>query len=158
VCSLSKKLFIGGDLNEHVGSTKVGFDGVYGGFMYGSRNQEGEGVLNFALAYNLIVTDTLFRDSHLVTFNSGLQCSQINFILARRDDKHTFLDCKVIPGGCVVPQYKLVVADFFFWVRIQWSMHVKAPMMKWWKLKEELTQGFLMRGLDMKEVMQTTCG
>jgi hypothetical protein len=63
VCSLSKKLFIGGDLNEHVGSTKVGFDGVYGGFMYGSRNQEGEGVLNFALAYNLIVTDTLFRDS-----------------------------------------------------------------------------------------------
>jgi hypothetical protein len=37
-------------------------------------------------------------------------------------------------------------------------MRVKAPMMKWWKLKEELTQGFLMRGLDMKEVMQTTCG
>jgi hypothetical protein len=28
--SVSEKLFIGGDLNGHVGSTKVCFDGVYG--------------------------------------------------------------------------------------------------------------------------------
>jgi exonuclease III len=48
---ISKKFFIGGDLNRHVGSTRVGFDGVHGGFGYGSRNQEGEGILNFALAY-----------------------------------------------------------------------------------------------------------
>jgi exonuclease III len=34
-----EKLFIGGDLNEHVGSTRVGFDGVHGGFRYESRNQ-----------------------------------------------------------------------------------------------------------------------
>jgi hypothetical protein len=26
-----------------------------------SRNQEGEGILNFALAYDLIVSNTLFR-------------------------------------------------------------------------------------------------
>jgi hypothetical protein len=58
---ISKKLFIGGDLNGHVGSTRVGFDGVHGGFGYGSRNQEGEGILNFALAYDLIVANTLFR-------------------------------------------------------------------------------------------------
>jgi hypothetical protein len=67
--SISEKLFIGGDLNRHVGSTRVGFDGVRGGFMYGSRNQEGEGILNFALAYDLIVANTFFRKivSHLVT-------------------------------------------------------------------------------------------
>jgi hypothetical protein len=35
---ISEKLFIGGDLNGHVGSTRVGFDGVHGGFGYGSRN------------------------------------------------------------------------------------------------------------------------
>jgi hypothetical protein len=66
---ISEKLFIGGDLNGHVGSTRVCFDGVYGGFGYGSRNQEGEGILNFALAYDLIVANTLFRKrvSHLVT-------------------------------------------------------------------------------------------
>ena len=46
-----EKLFIGGDLNGHVGSIRVGFDGVHGGFEYGSRNQ-GEGILNFVLAYD----------------------------------------------------------------------------------------------------------
>jgi exonuclease III len=29
---ISEKLFLGGDLNGHVGSTRVGFDGVHGGF------------------------------------------------------------------------------------------------------------------------------
>jgi exonuclease III len=74
---ISEKLFIGGDLNRHIGSTRVGFDGVYGGFRYESRNQEGEGILNFALAYDLIVANTLFRKrvSHLVTFSSGQHCS-----------------------------------------------------------------------------------
>jgi hypothetical protein len=56
-----KKLFIGGDLNEYVGSTRICFDGVHGSFGYGSRNQEGEGILNFALAYDLIIANTLFR-------------------------------------------------------------------------------------------------
>jgi hypothetical protein len=35
---ISEKLFIGGDLNGHVGSTRVGFDGVHEGFRYESRN------------------------------------------------------------------------------------------------------------------------
>jgi hypothetical protein len=59
---ISEKLFIGGDLNRHVGSTRLGFDGVHRGFGYRSRNQE-EGILNFALAYDLIVANTLFRKS-----------------------------------------------------------------------------------------------
>jgi hypothetical protein len=58
---ISEKLFIGGDLYGHVGSTRVGFNVVHGGFGYGSRNQEGEGILNFALAYDLIVANTLFK-------------------------------------------------------------------------------------------------
>jgi hypothetical protein len=116
---LSKKLFIGRDFNRYVGSTRVSFDGVYKSFRYGSRNQEGEGILNFALAYDLIVANILFRKrvSHVVTFSNGQHCSQIDFILARREDRHACLDCKVILGECVVPQHKLVVADFRFRVR-----------------------------------------
>jgi hypothetical protein len=74
---ISEKLFIGGDLNGHVSSSRVGFEGVHGGFGYESRNQEGEGILNFALAYDLIGVNTLFRKrlSHLVTFSSGQHCS-----------------------------------------------------------------------------------
>jgi hypothetical protein len=109
-----------GDLNGYIGSTRVGFDGVYGGFRYGSRNQEWEGILNFALSYDLIIPNTLFRKrvSHLVTFSSGQHCSKINFILVRREDRHTCLDCKVIPGECVVPQHKLVVTDFRFRIHL----------------------------------------
>jgi hypothetical protein len=60
---ISEKLFIGGDLNGHVGSTRVGFGGVHGGFGYVSRNQEEGSILNFGLAYDLIVANTLFRKS-----------------------------------------------------------------------------------------------
>jgi hypothetical protein len=130
---ISEKLFIEGDLNGHVGSTRVGFDGVHGGFGYESRNQEGEDILNFALAYDLIVSNTLFRKrvSNVVTFSSGQHCSQIDFILTRIEDMHTCLDCKVIPGECVVPQHKLVVADFCFQVRLQRSKRVQVPRTKW---------------------------
>jgi hypothetical protein len=83
---ISEKLLIGGDLNGHISSTRVGFDGVHESFGYGSRNQEGKGILNFALAYDLFITNIIFRKrvSHLVTFSSGQHCSQIDFILARR--------------------------------------------------------------------------
>jgi hypothetical protein len=101
-----EKLFIGGDHNGHVGSTRVDFDGVHGGFGYECRNQEGECILNFVLAYDLIVVNTLFRKtvSHLATSSSGQHCSQIDFILIRREDRHASLDCRMIPRECVVPQ------------------------------------------------------
>ena len=117
--STCEKLFIGGDLNGHVGATNVGFERVHVGFGYGSTSQEGEDVLNFALAYDLLIVNTVFkRESHLVTFRSGQHSSQIDFILARRENRRDCLDCKVIPGECVVPQHKLVVVDFRLQVRV----------------------------------------
>jgi hypothetical protein len=146
---ISEKLFIRGKLNRHVGSTRVGFDAVHGGFGYGSRNQEEYGILNFALAYDLFVTNTLFRKriSHLVPFSSGQHCSQIDFIITRREHRHACLDCKMIPGECVVPQHKLLVAEFRFQVRFQRSKRVQVPMMKWWKLKQDVTETFKERVL-----------
>ena len=99
---IGERLFIGGDLNGHVGTSNTGFEGVHGGFGYGCRNQEGEDVLSFALAYDMIVANTLFRkrESHLVTFSSGQHSSQIDYILSRREDRRACLDCKVIHGEC----------------------------------------------------------
>ena len=54
----SEKLFIGGDLNGHVGTSSVGFEAAHGGFGYGSRNQEGEEVLDFAIAFDLMIANT----------------------------------------------------------------------------------------------------
>ena len=38
----SEKLFIGGDLNGHVGTTSADFEAVHEGFGYGDRNHEGK--------------------------------------------------------------------------------------------------------------------
>ncbi|KAJ1279057.1 hypothetical protein BS78_04G125900, partial [Paspalum vaginatum] len=115
----SEKLFIGGDLNGHVGTTNAGYELVHGGFGYSSRNQEGEEIFDFAVAYDLMIANTFFRkrESHLVTFSCGHHRSQIDFVLTRREDKRACLDCKVIPGECGVSQHKLVVADFRYQVR-----------------------------------------
>uniref|UniRef100_A0A8I6YAQ5 Reverse transcriptase domain-containing protein n=1 Tax=Hordeum vulgare subsp. vulgare TaxID=112509 RepID=A0A8I6YAQ5_HORVV len=141
---IGEKLFIGGDLNGHVGTSNTSFERVHGGFGYGIRNQEGEDVLSFALAYDMVVANTLSRkrESHLVTFNSGLHSSQIDFVLSRREDRRACIDCKAIPGESVVPQHKLVVADLRFRIRVQWDKRAKVARTKWWKLKGETSQAF----------------
>ena len=116
---------------------------------YGSRSQEGEEVLNFTLAYDLLIANTLFRkrESHLMTFRSGQDSSKIDFILARMEDRRDCLDSRVIPGECVVPQHKLVVADFRFWVRVNRDKRAKIMKTKWWKLRGEAAQMFKERML-----------
>ena len=37
-----------GDMNGHIGSSNVGYDGTHGGFGYGSRNADGSRILEFA--------------------------------------------------------------------------------------------------------------
>ena len=90
-------------------------------------------MLNFALAYDLLIANTVFkkRESHLVTFRSGQHSSQIDFILARREDMRDCLDCKVIPRECVVPQHKIVVADFRLRVRVHQDKRAKIARTKW---------------------------
>jgi hypothetical protein len=44
-----------------------GFQRVHEGFGYGEQNQEGEDILNFAIAYDLMVANTFFRKK--IAFN-----------------------------------------------------------------------------------------
>jgi hypothetical protein len=116
--------------------------------------------LNFALAYDLIVVNTLFRKrvSHLVTFSSGRHYSQIDFILVRREDSHACLDCKVIPAECVIPQHKLVVADFCFQVRLQRSKRQGRSGGNLKKRQRRCSRReSLRKALGMKEGMQIAC-
>ena len=71
----------------------------------------------------------LFTKELIVHF--GQHCSQIDFVLARRKDKRACLDCKVIPGECVVSQHKLLVADFRFQVRARRDKQAKIERTKW---------------------------
>jgi hypothetical protein len=71
VIPISKELFIGA-LNGHVGTTSAGFEAVHGGFKYGNRNQEEEEFLDFAVAFDLLIANTSFREreSLLVSYSS----------------------------------------------------------------------------------------
>ena len=56
-----EKLFIGGDLNGHVGTSRYRFDSVNERFDFGERNESGNSILDFALSYDLILANTWFR-------------------------------------------------------------------------------------------------
>ena len=55
---IREKLFISGDLNGYVGTSRYGFDSIYGGFDFGKRNEPGNSILDFALSSNLILANT----------------------------------------------------------------------------------------------------
>ena len=130
-----------GDWNGHIGRTAAGYEGVHGGFGYGDRNLEGERILEFAVANDLVVGNSFFqkRDSHLITYASGPSHSQIDFILMRKRDLKLVKDIKVIPSEECAPQHKLLVCD----------LNVKAPAYhskpftpkcRIWKLREPQAQ------------------
>ena len=60
-----EKLFIDGDLNGHVGTSRYGFDSVHEGFGFGERNESDNSKLDFALSYDLILANTWFKRESL---------------------------------------------------------------------------------------------
>jgi hypothetical protein len=48
------------------------------------------------------------------------------------------MDCKVIPGECVVTQHKFLVVDFYFQVCVRRDRGMKIMRTRWWKLKGDV--------------------
>ena len=133
----SEEVIFLGDWNGHVGTAADGFELVHGGRGFGKRNPEGERVLDFALANDLVVGNTLFikRESHLVTFSSGGNKTQVDYVLYRRNFCGNVTNVKVIPGEEVVQQHFLLVCDFN--VRIPPQKKRKfVPRLRSWKLRD----------------------
>jgi len=73
-CILQNEMVVlAGDMNAHVQSSNVGYDGMHGGFGYGDRNAVGSRILEFAAGLNLVICNTLFmkQESQLVTYAAG---------------------------------------------------------------------------------------
>jgi hypothetical protein len=47
-------IMLGGDLNGHVGSGSDGYEGLHGAFGFGKRNKEGDRILEFCQALDLV--------------------------------------------------------------------------------------------------------
>ncbi|KAD4586680.1 hypothetical protein E3N88_24281 [Mikania micrantha] len=110
---VDEKICIGGDFNGHIGKEIEGYPSIHGGQGFGTRNEGGINLLDFAMAHDLGIVNSIFkkRDSHLITFSSGGHDTQIDYLLMRRGDRSRWLDCKVLPGDAVVSQHRLLVTD-----------------------------------------------
>ncbi|XP_009622384.1 uncharacterized protein [Nicotiana tomentosiformis] len=96
----AERLFIGGEFNGHIGSTYDGYGVVHGGFGFRVRNGGGTSLLDFAEAFELVIANSNFpkREEHLVTFQSTVARTQVDYILLRRCDRGLCKNCKLIPG------------------------------------------------------------
>ncbi|KAL5153310.1 Craniofacial development protein 2 [Glycine soja] len=149
-----EKVFLGGDLNGHVGSVARGFEGVHGGFGLGEMNGEGKSILEFSEALDLSIANTWFkkREEHLITYKSGGTCSQIDFFLIRKSDRKYCLNCKVIPGESLTTQHRVLVMNVRIRDRAKRRSPMVAPRIKWWHLKGEK------QGIFQQKIWEGWCG
>src|SRR5260221_1605447 len=96
-------IWLGGDLIGHVGAKIDGYEGVHGGHGFGTKNMEGDRILEFGAAIDLVVFKK--EQSKLVTYESGGTRSTIDYLLMRRQDRGMMRNVKVIPGEKCVCQH-----------------------------------------------------
>ena len=157
--NISDAVFLGGDLNGHVGRHSDGYDGVHGGKGYGTRNSEGECILDLGDMFDLAICNTFFvkPENHLVTYESGGNKSQIDYVLVRRSDLKLVKNVKAIPNEECVKQHSLVVTDYAI-KKKQRITRPFVPRLKIWKLRERnVRQAFEeeVRRRDMEVVNAT---
>ena len=131
---------LAGDMNGHVGSNYVGYDGTHGGYGFGDSNADGSRILEFADGLNLVICNTLFmkQESKLVTYVANSAKSTADYIMVRQEDKAKVRNVKVNPNEECVPKHKLLVMDMRFIITKR--RHKKfEPRVRAWKLKEEET-------------------
>ena len=60
-------MIVGGDLNGHVGISREAIERIHGGWGVGEKDEEGERVTDFAMAFDLSIVNTFFekRPNHL---------------------------------------------------------------------------------------------
>ena len=131
-----KLLIIAGDLNGHVGRSSEGYEGIHGGRGYGNRNKEGDRILEFGNATDMVVLNTMFdkRDSRLITYQSGGHSTQIDYILIGKKHRKLVQDVNAIAGEEIAQQHRLVIGDLC----IESPREAKknfVPRRKTWKLK-----------------------
>ena len=130
-------LVLGGDFNGHVGEPSARFEGVHGGNGYGVRNQDGLLILDFSVANKLAIVNTFFQknNSRLITFSSGGNHTQIDYILVRRAQLKSIKDTKVISSEECITQHKLLVCDLVVSTKPIKPIRIP-PRRKTWKLRD----------------------
>ena len=171
----SEGLFVGGDLNGHIGSERAGYEEIRGRHGYGTANREGEIILDFAKNQNLRILNTYFQKDRnkTVTYVSGGAETQLDFVLMRPKDDIMAVDCRAIPGESCAYQHRPVRADIRFTDMKRRKVGGRKKL-KTWKLKDDsvraefqnkLEERFQTGGVgwselqtDIEQVCREVCG
>jgi len=89
----NEMVVLAGDMNRHVESSNVGYDGMHGGYGYGAKNADGSRISEFTDRLNLVICNTLFmkQESKLVTYVAGSVKSTFDYIIVWQGDKATYI-------------------------------------------------------------------
>ena len=124
-----------GDFNDHVEKCPERFEGIHGGYGLEKRNVEGRMSLDFWVQKELCVTNAWYkkRDERKVTYSSGGNDTEIDFVQVGKEKRKYLRDVKVIPGEL---QHSLVVVDV---EERKLKKSGKSKRVRWrvWKLKEK---------------------
>ena len=98
------------EFNGHVGEEIEGFEGVHDRNGIGQKNVKGSKLLEFGNKRELCVANTWFKktDKRKITFKSGNNESEIDFISVSKENRKILKDVKVIPWELT---HRLLVAD-----------------------------------------------
>ncbi|XP_075106801.1 uncharacterized protein LOC107825810 [Nicotiana tabacum] len=130
---VKRRFWEGVDFNDHIGSTTGGYGEVHGGFDFGDRNGGGTSLLDFAKVFEMVIANSSFskREEYLVTFQSAVAKTQIDYLLLGRYDRGLCKDCKVIPGESLATQHRLLVMDVSIMIKSK-----KRSVIGYWSLEE----------------------
>ncbi|XP_071695820.1 uncharacterized protein [Rutidosis leptorrhynchoides] len=144
MCPPDHRLLIGGDLNGHIGTNVEGYPSAHGGFGYEVRNEEGLSILDFAVAYDLVVANSFFKktNAQLANFHSGGHSTQIDYLLLRKGDLRICVDCKALTDLTCSSQHRLLVMDLVLQSRVTKSLRPVQPKILWKKLNGEKAETF----------------
>ena len=104
---------VAGDFNAHIGVVEPGDEESIGIFGWGTRNREGQELVEMWRRNRLAVADTFFqkKESHKITYRRGRHKREPDLLVVRQQQLRRVKDCKALAGECVTTQHKPVVFE-----------------------------------------------
>ena len=65
-----ERVIVGGDLNGHIGRSREAIERIHGGWGIGDTNDEGEKIVDTAMALDLAIVNTFFREESEPVYNT----------------------------------------------------------------------------------------
>ncbi|XP_070045680.1 uncharacterized protein [Nicotiana tomentosiformis] len=129
-------------LIDTLGCRLGGYDVVHGGFGFGDRTGGGTSLLECSKGFDLVIANSCFlkKRGNLITFQSMMSKTQIDYLILKKCDRGLCVDCKVIPGDNLTTQHRLLVMDLEIRPNRRKRVLSSLPRIMWGALTKDKAQ------------------